>query len=440
MVAYYALSGNLPFQRDSGDVADTLQQVQSAPIPSIRAVAQNAPRRLARIVDTCLHKDPDERYDSAEGLADAVETVTASRQQVPVAVREFLYDPIDLGGDAPAYFAVGALTALPMIAGMAEDPLAALFVVVYAAFLFAPPALLIPPRVRRLLASGNTLADLELGLRQDVEQRREEAPHSPESFADRLGARLRKGSLAAMGGSWTLFWLLALILEPGLDDIAGLALPLNHILTYLAGLFGLSSVGFAAGSLAAGREKEHAALKKAERRLRFWKSKLGRFIFKVSGIGLGKQVTAGRATHRPTELQIGLAAEGLFENLPKDMRKSLGDVPAVLLRLEKDAQQLRESIEKLDDAKAAGLPRNVSLPADLAQTRAQAEQQLSEVVAALETIRLGLLRLSTGSGSVEGLTTNLLAAGEVGGNVERMVEGIQEVEAFLEWPTPDAAV
>ena len=302
--------------------------------------------------------------------------------------------------------------------------------------MLAPPTLLIPPRVRDLLASGNTLADLELGLRQDVEQRREEAPHARESVSDRLGGWLRKASIGGIAGSWTLFWLIAMILGVSLDDIAALNIPLNHILTYLAGLGGLSAVGYVAGSLTAGRQKERAALKKAERRLRFWKSRVGRFIFKVSGMGLTKQVTSARATHRPTELQIGLAAEGLFEDLPKEIRKPLGDVPAVLVRLEKDAQQLRESIEKLDDAKAAGLPRNVSLPADLNETRELAEQQLTSVVAALETIRLGLLRLSTGGGSVDGLTTNLLAAGEIGDNVERVVAGIEEVESLLDSTEP----
>jgi hypothetical protein len=158
---------------------------------------------------------------------------------------------------------------------------------------------------------------------------------------------------------------------------------------------------------------------------------LGRLIFRLSGTGLRKRVTEVRATHRPTELQIGLAAEALFESLPKETRRELGDVPATLARLEADAARLREFVEELNEAEAAGLPRNVRLPSDLQEIRANSEKHLTEVVAALETIRLGLLRLMTGVGTVEGLTTNLLAAGEVQDNVARILAGVEEVETVF---------
>jgi hypothetical protein len=183
-----------------------------------------------------------------------------------------------------------------------------------------------------------------------------------------------------------------------------------------------------AASVGATDEKERRNLKKAERRLRFWNSRLGKMIFKLGGVGLRQRVAEVRATHRPTELQIGLAAEGLFVSLPKQTRKALGDVPATLTRLEADATKLREFLNELNEAEAAGLPRNVQLPADLQEIRENSEAHLAEVVAALETIRLGLLRLTTGVGSVEGLTTNLIAAGEVGDNVARILAGVEEVE------------
>ena len=119
-----------------------------------------------------------------------------------MAVRTFLYDPIDLGGDAPAYFAVGALAVLPSLVGLAEESSAALIslLLVYAVGLLGPPTVLIPPRIRRLLSSGNTLADLELGIRQDLEQRREEAPHAAEGLVARIGGWVRKASIPGMGG------------------------------------------------------------------------------------------------------------------------------------------------------------------------------------------------------------------------------------------------
>jgi hypothetical protein len=53
------------------------------------------------------------------------------------------------------------------------------------------------------------------------------------------------------------------------------------------------------------------------------------------------------------------------------------------------------------------------------------------VVAALETIRLELLRLTAGVGSVEGLTTHLLAAGRIQSDVGHLVAGLEEVEEAL---------
>ena len=423
MVAYYALSGNLPFK--SGSIHETLRHVRETPVPQIRSVVKTAPSRLARIVDTCLKKDPDERFGSAENFAEALDVVASSRKQVPVAVRSFLYDPIDLGGDAPAYFTIASLSTFPMFAALAIVPeLGITLLAGYTVYVLGAPTILVPPRVRRLLASGNTLPDLEIALRQDLEQRKEETPLRTPGRFDQARATLRKASLVGMGGSWSLFWagLLAMNLRIDLPIWGPVAS------TVLLGIGGLSAAGYVAATIGATDDKERRILKKAERRLKFWRSRFGKSLFKLAGIGLRKRVSEVRATHRPTEIQIGLAAEGLFESLPKETRKAVGDVPSTLLRLEADATKLREFLNELNEAEAVGLPRNVRLPADLQEIRESSERHLAEVVAALETIRLGLLRLTTGVGSVEGLTTNLIAAGEVGDNVEQILAGVEEVE------------
>lgn len=428
MVAYYALSGDLPFKSDS--VTATLEQVRNTPVPSVGLVAGAAPRRLSRVVDTCLKKDPDDRFASADAFAQALEAVTVTNKQVPVAVRTFLYDPIDLGGDAPAYVTIASLAALPMLVAVIEVPEAGLVMLgMFLAFVAGAPTVLVPPRVRRLLSSGNTVADLELGLRQDLEQRREESPQGSQSTFGRIRAILRKASLVGLGGSWALYWA-GVVLAAAI----GRPFPFNpDVLTSLLTIIGgVSAAGFVLGSIAPGQEEDRRALKKAERRLRFWRSRLGRVIFKISGAGLHKRVAEVRATHRPTELQIGLAAEALFESLSKETKKLLGDVPSTVAKLEADARRLRESVTMLAEAEASAFPRNVEFPADLREMREEAEKQLSEVVAALETIRLELLRLTAGVGSVEGLTTNILAAADIGDNVGRLLAGIHEVEAVLD--------
>jgi hypothetical protein len=71
------------------------------------------------------------------------------------------------------------------------------------------------------------------------------------------------------------------------------------------------------------------------------------------------------------------------------------------------------------------------VPSDISEARERAEHQLTEAVASLEAVRLGLLRLTMGSGTVESLTTNLAAASEVGNNIDRLMAGLADVEALL---------
>ena len=107
MVAYYALSGDLPFKSDS--LTTTLEHVRNSPVPPVGATVSNAPRRLTRIIDKCLKKTPEDRFESADSFAEALDAVAAARKQIPVAVRSFLYFPIFIGGVATAYATIASL-------------------------------------------------------------------------------------------------------------------------------------------------------------------------------------------------------------------------------------------------------------------------------------------------------------------------------------------
>ncbi len=65
--------------------------------------------------------------------------------------------------------------------------------------------------------------------------------------------------------------------------------------------------------------------------------------------------------------------------------------------------------------------------------------KLEETVGSLETIRLNLLRLHAGSGSVEGLTTHIGLAAAVSEDVHRLLEARGEVERALAFPREAAA-
>ncbi|MGH2602218.1 MAG: hypothetical protein ACRDJ9_22890, partial [Dehalococcoidia bacterium] len=64
---------------------------------------------------------------------------------------------------------------------------------------------------------------------------------------------------------------------------------------------------------------------------------------------------------------------------------------------------------------------------DSGPARETAQRRRAEALAALEAIRLDLLRLQDGMGSVDSLTQDLDAAREIGEDVDRLLEGLREV-------------
>jgi len=169
----------------------------------------------------------------------------------------------------------------------------------------------------------------------------------------------------------------------------------------------------------------------------FWGGAKGRALARLAATGLGERAAIG---DRPTELAIAMSAEALHARLPKDVRSSLGDVPAVLRGLEAQARKARARIEELDNSVGEALrgkpgvasAQQAALVAELRTTRGEAEERLSGLVAALETLRLDLLRLSAGGGSVDGITADLAAAREFGEAADRLLASAREVEKALE--------
>ena len=137
-----------------------------------------------------------------------------------------------------------------------------------------------------------------------------------------------------------------------------------------------------------------------------------------------------------------MSVESLFEALPKDMRQTLGTVLAVVRALQERAHHAREHMASLDSALAAAerepargdetvREKQGDLTRDIRAARSRAEARFSELVTALETIRLDLLRLRAGVGTLESITVDLAAADAVGRETDRLVAGRREVDDFI---------
>jgi serine/threonine-protein kinase len=188
-------------------------------------------------------------------------------------------------------------------------------------------------------------------------------------------------------------------------------------------------------------------------RAKLFESRLGRFLFKLTGWGVKPQAIAASA-HRPTEVAIGMAAEGLYEALPREARRELKDLPAVIKLLEADAQSQRARADELaaalaglgdgapaarsstlsGDAGAVVAGQQAKLRADISSQRDAALRRMASSVAALENLRLDLLRLKAGAGSLDELTAHLSDARRLQEEIALAIDARREADEALRAP------
>jgi len=167
-----------------------------------------------------------------------------------------------------------------------------------------------------------------------------------------------------------------------------------------------------------------------------WGGPVGRMLFAVSRLGLKRPRVLLAERAERTEILLGRAVGDLFEQLRKDQRTRLGDVPEVIARLESAAASLRARRDALGTALAdvgspSASPRRAELAAELGHAREAVEERLATAVAALENLRLDLLRLRAGVARADDLTAAIQEARAIGEAVDAELAGSDAVEDLL---------
>src|SRR2546425_10467938 len=139
---------------------------------------------------------------------------------------------------------------------------------------------------------------------------------------------------------------------------------------------------------------------------RIWAGRAGRSFFWLAGWGLKAAARAAPPSVQPAELVLGRSALAAYKALPDAERRQARDLPAVLERLETGAEALR--------------------------ARGDTGESLTEAVAALEHLRLALVKRQSGVGSPSDLTLVLERAKAIGDHVDRRIAAAAEVQALLE--------
>ena len=416
IVGYFTFSGTLPFEAEKA--TDVLAKQVTEPATPLATASPGVPRRLAQAIDRCLAKDPAERPEGTAALAEQLSHALEQRRELPVALRAFVKHDARLDGSGVLLYPFAMLLAAPL-AGWLTGSVAAGFVTLVAGYTLVPLGVLLN-RARGLLKAGFGHSDLGVAFKAEIERGREERAfgvgHGPSLF-ERILKRIAAVSLSVTALS---------ILAGGPDA--------------LLAVFAISlgvSVGSGFGVLVLLQRRRDVD---SEFWGRLWTGRLGRWLFGMARPFAGSKALPASLTHRPTELSIGMAAEQLFESLPKETRRQLRDLPDVVHRLEDDAQRTRRRLEELQDVlgesnRVAADPaigaRHDRILADLTAERELVQQRLADAVAALETIRMNLLRLHAGTGSVHSLTTDLGLAREVAKGIDLLLQGHREVEEDL---------
>jgi hypothetical protein len=240
---------------------------------------------------------------------------------------------------------------------------------------------------RRLLVAGygHSAARSALAL---------EAPHEDDPEQTHLSTVQRVAWIALGGGATAGSLLLA--------RMSGLALPLLGV----------------AGSVAVPTMVIRRLLESRGAARGIWsrlmRGLLGKAMFRAAGIGLGRDTPKLPVAGEPTSLALRNELTDLFAALPADQRKAFGELPDLAIRLERQAEALRDRTPS-----------------------PETDGRLQSVLAALEMLRLDLLRLTAASTDTGDLTHDLDEARRVSEDIAARLEAHAEVYRLLRPDAPD---
>jgi predicted Ser/Thr protein kinase len=362
--AFFAFSGRFPFEGKSA--TEVLAKQVTEPAPPLASLGLPVPRKLAALVDRCLAKDREHRPASANALAEQLTAAIEQRREVPAALRAFVKRNARLNGSGTFIMALG-LVPFSFIMGASTGPVAG-----FTTFLLGSVALpfaYCTATARRLLLQGFTHQDLGPAFKVEIDQTEEELALGGYSKTTRIERVLAvSAKIATVGWVGAMLYNLARIRSTG------------DAVMFSVGLFGALALanGIAYISLASrNRDVETTFWSK------LWTGRVGTAAFAFAKRILGNRARTTAMTHRATELSLGLAAEQLYESLPRESRLALANLPPLLERLQNDAQRLRKRYDAAQQAVAESGDGAAPAYAELREHRDAAHRKLGEAVGAL---------------------------------------------------------
>ena len=418
VVGYLAVSGRLPYE--SPDLPALLVGQATEPAPPVVRSAPGLPPELAHVIDRCLERDVSLRFNDCETLAAALAPTLDARPALPPTLRAWIGARNPLLVPYMAWSgALGLLTLANLVAWLSGNRPNGPADIVRLAVITSLPLLPVVGfhlnQARRQFRAGHTLADLRAALqiaqreRADTEALAREDDEAPTHRVLRLTTVASATWLAVTAGfvltgalhenQGGAVWIFAPVLSTMLLGAVSNALQVQFIPARIRHWW---QTGI----------REH-----------LWNSRAGEWLARRLGAP-DRSRAVGGGVFRSTESALCVAASELFAALPKSYREQFAELPAIVAALEARAAGARAEGDVI-----AALAPSGSVDAEALTTRRHAAAaHLAESVAALEGIRLDLLRLHAGASDLAPLTTLIDAARRLGEDIGRLADAQQEIE------------
>lgn len=453
VTAFYALTGELPF--DAPTLPAIVAKHVNEPAPRVATRREGIPGKLAEAVDRCLAKDPNERFETGEELAEAIGAALQSNQEVAPEIRALFRQGVQLDmGLGMVSFAVLILPS----AGAAlwdVDPFAVLLLFFLFSFAIFGPLFTVLYTTRAVLKAGLSATDVAAAVERLKREEQEENELvwrtrvlDPGEYRQRAVWWFKAGATSIAVG--LVVGAIAQVL--GNSELA-LGVSLLFSIIGVVGWGGSFLLWMTARLRARPGSKGPRSMAQ-----RLFAGRFSGWLFRIAGIGLRIEQQNEPPKMERTELTLAAAVGDMFAELPGDMQRRFALVPNVTAQLEADAEALRarevelsraiaqvnpdgtgDARERLDALENAGgdshevarLRRRLATVDELRAARERARDRLESAVAALENMRLDLLRLQAGIGTPDQLTEDLEKAQEVSAAVDAELEGRAEVSEAL---------
>jgi len=426
---FFALTGRPVFDGQSAQAV--LVKHLTEPAPPVGSTRADLPRELSQAVDRCLAKETEHRFSSAEELAVALGAARAAAPEMPRALMRLAHEADRLAVDLATAVGMAFSAVVVDVLGPQGSEMFADLVGVYLLVALSFAGALVIARL------GEYVFDTRITLLGGYDERhiRQALLGSKSHPFGHPGPRKLSPRRLVYFGSTSAATLTCWWFTWG-DS--------RYPLPSLEGLIGWVSI---AGPIVMARSAAILLVARRGRTAKLWRAvlagRVGHWLLELAALRLPKRPRAPRA--EPTEVLLQRAAASIFARLPQDCRDLLQELPALVDRLENHAVALRARQAELqgmltqisarpleipavqDDSGVFAELRDRAVAAHEAFDRAHREStaRLAAVLAALETIRLDLLRLQAGLANPADLRADLDLAGQLAEEVDTLLKGTQ---------------